>query len=45
MASVVTAQSSRHPFVYEPSHEWRALLSTFGAVFAVLATIFLFALL
>jgi hypothetical protein len=50
MASVVTAHPSRslrsnHPFVYEPASEWRALLATFIAGFAVWATILLFALL
>jgi hypothetical protein len=49
MASVVTAHPSirkisNQSFVYEPASEWRALFATFIAVFAVLATIFLFAL-
>jgi hypothetical protein len=52
MASVVTAHSfrssirgrSNQPLVYEPSREWRTLLSAFVAVFAVWATIFLFVL-
>jgi hypothetical protein len=51
MANVVTAHSfrsnrdrSRQPLVYEPWRQWPALLLTFVAVFAVWATIFLFAL-
>jgi hypothetical protein len=47
MASVVTAHSFRSSIrqrSHQPSGEWRALLSTFVAVFAVLATIFLFVL-
>ena len=50
MASVITAhpsirKRSNQSFVYEPASEWRALLATFIAVFAVWATILLFALL